>query len=139
MKSLLPDLPSDLIDLALNDLARVERSACYRVDMSSWHEPLGEGSKKVCHACFAGAVMAKTLDAPIDQHRYPDEFGADRGKLSALDSLRQGDVLGAMKEMERPAPPAYLEEFDIPEYSQNCRAFKLAMRKMARALRKAGL
>ena len=35
----LPGKPSALIRLALHDLALVERSKKYRVDMGSWHMP----------------------------------------------------------------------------------------------------
>ena len=52
---MLPNLPSELITIALADLALVEAAPRYRVNMGESHAPGLE-----CSVCFSKALMAKT-------------------------------------------------------------------------------
>ena len=88
----LPNKLSDLMEVALKDLRRVERSKKYVVDMGKWHSP-----NSVCHVCYGGAVMTRVLK--------PDEgIGALRGtfgnrtthKFLALNAIRTGDISDAL-------------------------------------------
>lgn len=138
-KTVLPGKPSELITLAMDDLNRAERSDKYSVSMSNWHYPMQGGER--CYVCFAGAVMAMTMKVPIDfEIDSPDQFlGANSNKLASLDYFRLGNVRAAFGELGRSEERG--EEFDrnIPSYIFKKRAFKLAMRRLARDLEKAGL
>ena len=105
----LPDTPSKLLALALVDLKLCEVDPRYKIQMEAiWH--MGRGTKEThCKVCFAGAVMAKSLNASIDQLHVPGHFDGDtNNKLNALDSFRIGeikeafDVLGIEKPMDLP-------------------------------------
>lgn len=63
-KNLLPNKPSELIEVALVDYAKVKRSKKFVIDMGDWYTRRGAG---ICHVCLAGAVMAKTLQPLTDQ------------------------------------------------------------------------
>ena len=84
-----PIKPSALIRLALRDEKKTHASSDYRVDMKDWHVP---GTSK-CAVCFAGAVMAFTLDADLKCYLIPKEFDPHTSNcLLALDSFRLGKV-----------------------------------------------
>ena len=106
-------LPTHLsagILVALKDLAKVEASDKYVVNMGTWHTPEfkteynretgdWESTNKVenCQVCFAGAVMARTLKTPIADDVSIYSFSSKvRDKLTALDSIRCGDVSQAI-------------------------------------------
>ena len=93
----LPDRPSELLRLAVNDLEKAERSPKYEIEMGHWHFPLDDD---LCTVCMAGAVMAFTLDVPHDEEYavLSRSFDADtRGKLHALDDFRRGYVGDALR------------------------------------------
>jgi len=65
-----------MLQMALADFDVVSKDPRYLVQMSLWHEPgttFNELSDEipVCYVCLAGAVMARTLEAPIDQFIAP--------------------------------------------------------------------
>jgi len=151
----LPDKPSELILVALADLEKVEASACYRVDMGVYHEPAQryEGrslrisaediNDERCLVCFAGSVMAMTLDAPSDQKLWPVDFGDNSDKLEALDSFRCGDLengfieLGIVTE-DKGMPNDLPTCLEICPYAIEPATFKADMRDMAQMLAEAG-
>lgn len=95
MKTRLPDLPSALVRIACGDLHAAMRDPRYRVSMNFWHRPdkLDEPDNNTCAVCLAGAVMAKTLEVPLDRTAAPVDFDFDtHKKLNALDYLRAGQV-----------------------------------------------
>jgi hypothetical protein len=109
----LPNLPSELITVALADLAKVEASGFYTVDMSRWYEfkrdrdfeDYSEPSHIAgCAVCFGGSVIAGSLganaQAPVSGLNYltPEDFHSPtiRAKLWALDCFRQGDIQGGL-------------------------------------------
>lgn len=156
----LPDTMSDLILLALTDLIAVEKQKKrFTVDMGTWHEPEekynqdeGENVKTGrCIVCFAGSVMAQTLKEQDDHDVSPESFDLEtRNKLNAIDSLRQGDIHGAaqylgisiQETINNPfidASSAYWRSRHVIPYYENLAAFKIAMRGLAKDLKKAGL
>jgi len=105
-KDKLPNLPSALLQCALDDMSALNRKD-YAPVSYAWHEPatyLDEGlGRRVtagyCMVCLAGGVMAGSLgfdpieEALPDSKKIPD---AIRGKLYALDRLRSGNVGAAL-------------------------------------------
>lgn len=137
----LPDKASDLLTLALNDLAKVERSPRYVVNMHIWHAPNG-----ACSVCFAGAVMAQTLEASPSEGALPGCYPLYTCKrLHSLDAMRCYNWSAALARFPkssfkvegvlREAIPSGLR----PLYHQDRRKFKLNMRKAARIMRAHGL
>lgn len=96
LKSKAPKRFSTAILMALNDLALVERDKRYSVNMSQWHHPTWSGDTSVCEVCFAGSVMAKTHNAPEDRFLYHNDFPEWENIFSALDCIRQYNLLGAL-------------------------------------------
>lgn len=91
----LPEKLSDLLELALNDLASVEADPLYLVEMNMWHQPLIRVTPDdpACGVCLAGSVLARTLEVPIDvisDGREQSDY--DNRRLDALDYLRVGNV-----------------------------------------------
>jgi len=87
----LPDLPSDLQQMALDDTLAIEKDPAYQVEMGIFHGRVA-GNSPTCSACMAGAVMRCQLGAAPDQKLAPNDYDADtEAKLSAIDYLRSGE------------------------------------------------
>lgn len=145
----LPNKPSELIKVALADLAKCERSKKYVIEMGNWHV-LRPNNK--CEVCFAGAVMAKTLKLggiSLDADWVPRNFGCHfdedtASKLYALDDLRTGDIaeaLDVLKVLEVPSSARALvtEGMEVCDYRKNKAQFKRDMNRLAKELSKYGL
>ncbi len=133
---MLPNKPSKLINLALNDLERVEKDDRYIVDMEDWHVPEENGQ---CFVCLAGAVMAKTLGAPIDELTCP-LYTSHEKELEALDNFRCGWIETALRGLGLHADiPRFKSRVEVRAYSDNPKQFKDDMRDMARQFERAGL
>lgn len=140
----LPDKPSELILVALQDLEKVEKDPLFNVNMSEW--VFYNSYTHRCHVCLAGAVMMKTLEArgyklPRDAASIsPSNFGFKeyQSKLLALDSFRLGDVGEGLEEMGLFAPQLNYC-YTMPSYNNNPEKFKRRMRAMSRMLRAHGL
>lgn len=133
MKNLLPDKPSDLIELALADLAAVEADGRYKVHMNMWHEP----RSGFCAVCFAGSVMAKTLGTNPGKCTAPIDYDENtRDKLVALDGFREGYIEDGLSYMG-------IDSGGVP--SKKCIAkygsetFNSDMMELVRILREKGL
>jgi hypothetical protein len=134
----LPDKPSELIALALADLAKAERSKRYIVNMGFFHEPT---NMNTCIVCFAGSVMAGTLKSNPDELFGPYDFDVDtKDKLLWLDSLRSGcdsrnNWLG--KSINKKLGGCVFISFyhNPPAYASDPAAFKRSMRSLATKLR----
>ena len=89
-----------LLKVGLVDLKLVEQDPFYDVNMDrSWHERSSNG-ETVCYVCLAGSVMAKSLGATLGKDYDPSDFDLDTSKkLYALDSLREGEVGQAVRQM----------------------------------------
>jgi hypothetical protein len=84
----LPDKPSDLLQLALDDLELCEKDRNYTIDMSEWHTPSQDESEK-CAVCIAGAVIAKTGQRPVPWgNTFPEalEAGMRTGRLFVFEN-----------------------------------------------------
>lgn len=87
----LPDKLSDLLELAIDDVAKCSRDSRYEIDMGMWHQPQSNGS---CLVCMAGAVMAKTMEVPVGTYSSPGCYYLNEAekwrKLGAINSIRTG-------------------------------------------------
>ncbi len=144
METKLPRKMSSLITLALADLAKVERSKEYTVDMDLWHEPFDtfDGTRSVCFVCFAGAVMAQTLGERVTRAVNPDHFFSNKDQLMALNYLREGRVVQAAGQLRLSCSHVgKAHDFDrhVDDYSNDPKKFRADMQKLARELKAAGL
>jgi len=122
----LPDKPSELIRLALDDLKKCEKSKKYKIDMWKWHESNGE-----CAVCLAGAVMAQTLKVKRKRDIVPSHFPEDiKNKLMSLNFLRQGYIDLALRELGLNTP-SWATPFIVTQYKMDKKQFKQDMRKLA--------
>lgn len=135
----LPDKPSDLIRLAMLDLAKVEADPFYKVDMSDWHNG-GRRNHPVCHVCLAGAVMARSLKTPFEADITPAHFDGDiPDKLAALDEFRQGEIAYGLSSMRLEKPDGLHGYMDVPSYERSPEKFRISMIVMADILEEHGL
>lgn len=134
---------SALIKVALADLAKVERSKKFVVNMSTW---MAQGHRGPCEVCFAGSVMAKSLGAVMEVGHcgamcYPEDF-SDRNAQAfyALNCLRNGQVSSAARHLGRLAAHR-LEPLDrrVVAYGIAPKAWRRDMRKLVRDLEAEGL
>ena len=142
MISKLPDLPSDLITLALNDLEKCRAMPqIYTIDMEVWHDGMGEYHK--CEVCLAGAVMAQTLQTPLHVSIDPSNCAfavADSNKLLALNGFRGGAIRYGVSFMGiEPLPKSIKGFYGITPYEDDPAAFIKDMRALAADLAKHGL
>ena len=134
-----PKKLSKPIRLALHDLALVERSKKYVVRMAHWHTALPPSSGgALCSVCFAGSVMAKTLNTPMDKEiHYGNlyEFGHGWSRaFEALDEVRKGNVSAALAELGQPREYGYDREATV--YSEDPKQWRKDMWKIVRELEK---
>ncbi len=133
---MLPSKPSELINLALNDLEAVEVDSRYRVNMNNWHLPIEE----ICEVCLAGSVIAKSFNRPSVISVFPQHIGKDRSKLYAINEFRGGNIYLGLSHL---GLDRYIDKFkyhvDVSYYEDSPSQFKADMRDMARQFEKAGL
>ena len=156
----LPEGLSGLLRVGIDDVGRCERDGRYRVDMLAWHRPVRSpeaGEEALCEVCAAGAVMAKSLALPPawGANAYAKGVGPDlecvedwgeevTRKLLALDRLRRGEVLEALREMHEEVPEA-LEvraqgmDREIASYEEDAGRWRRDLEGLHRALVSAGL
>lgn len=86
----LPNKPSELLTLALDDLQACHRSKKYNINMNIWYNENG-----ACTVCLAGAVIAKESKNIDKLMCFDGEIGpwcfndATEMKLNLLDSARR--------------------------------------------------
>ena len=135
----LPDKLSDLILVALEDLEKAEASRRHEVRMAHWHEQQhGMGDNK-CFVCFAGGVMAFSLNAPAGETVHTVHWGeAIRDKLYALNQVRIGAVQQALELMGHQKSNWPNEIRRTPMYELDAQGFKRCMHDLAGRLEAAG-
>ena len=107
----LPDLPSELLIVAMEDLEAVERSERYRIDMGDWHSPSSESDDEYCSVCHAGAVMANSLQAGINRYCVPsDEVERTKNKLRAINEIREGNIFNFFRYLNILVPGSFIED-----------------------------
>lgn len=83
----LPQKPSALLRLAVQDSIKVSKLKTRKLVMTTWHSY--SAKDKVCNVCMAGAVMDRTLKLParrtLDAH---ETLWAD--EMVAIDYMRMG-------------------------------------------------
>ena len=145
MARLLPDLPSALVHTALADLEWCEYHPEYEIDMTIFHTSRDSDR---CRVCLAGAVMARSLEAPLWLTWGPWDFPEDQHKLRSLDSFRGGHIryglgqLGLLDDLldEDGEMPAGLPgRISITPYETDRDKFWEDMEEMIRLLEAAGL
>jgi hypothetical protein len=150
-KTKLPNKPSALIRVAVEDLKQVERhKRLYKVDMDIYHCPLSyfddennesiPDPKKPCYVCFAGSVIAKTLKADRTQELNPEDFDSDTyKKLEALNLFRIGMIEKGLYKMDLEQPKYVAKEAKVVDYEDDPKEFKKEMLALANTLEGAGL
>ena len=133
----LPRKMSALITLALADLVKCERSEKYAVCMGGWHEP--DTFSGTCYVCFAGAVMAKTLDADMARVFTPDHFAGNKDQLMVLNYLREGRVVQAAWQLRLSRSDVDKAHAFDRSVDNDPKQFRADMRKLARELEAVGL
>lgn len=97
-KKVLPDKPSELLILAMQDLEWVEGNKDYIIDMDNWHRPVDWVGGKVCEVCLAGSVMARTLEIPAQARTDPSDFSDGlQNKLLAINGFRTGTMRDGLR------------------------------------------
>ena len=100
---------SEWIRLAIADVKKVVRNPDYRFSLDKWHVP-----GKICLVCFAGSRMTG-LGANINEDLYPSDF-KEHAQLSALDSLRYGDIDDSLEHYYGISFGAHERDLLIPAY-----------------------
>ena len=127
----LPDKLSDLLELALSDLEKVEALPKYKVDMMQWHTNIGD----VCAVCLAGSVLAMT-----GKMEYGLNYSASMlprpiaDKLLALNALREGNVYAAEFYLTG-AGSVHALDVVVTPYYQSPELFKADIRRLILLLR----
>src|SRR6188768_5909 len=120
----LPEKLSALIRVALADLAKVERSKKYQVDMGMWHGPRRAynpatgtiESSGPCCVCFAGAVMACEFRLEPTENEDVGFSPKNWQKFYALNAIRVGNVNSALDEFYKGRKvPKALEQFSLDD------------------------
>ena len=133
----LPGKPSELILLALRDLKAVEKDSYYTVNMGCYHLPMRDvypEAENQCAVCFAGAVMAKTLNANFLAYRMPYHFRAEEPALRALDYVRMGALQDVFFVLGIPLPKDVAPSVSVTPYRLDPKRFKREMRSIAKQL-----
>lgn len=127
----LPKKPSKLLTVALQDLSKAEKNAKYSIYMNDWHDPHTEK----CKVCLAGAVMAFSLNAPIQELLIPEDFADSlQFKLEAIDLFRSGNIHQGLELLGFEQNKFIPEEVEIVPYEYNKNEFKKDMRKLIKLL-----
>ena len=147
MKQKLPKKLSALIRVALVDESRAFRSKLYHIDMSNWHVPAHNELRDQCQVCLAGAVMAFSLKADINEDLAPSMYSCSR-QLQALNLIRKGDVQYALRELEGRERLHRVKEFtelewelciEVVKYHDDRTKWRRDMKKIATRLEAARL
>lgn len=157
----LPDPPSSLIRLAVTDLELVEVDDKYNIDMyETWHTPafkenadnFDEDDVVSCTVCFAGSVMAKSLEyySSYDVN-VNEESQENQLKFNFLNSIRlyqvDQDYLYYLEEIGLPVNFPFtndrlevrVQKLEKVIYSKNPELFKTNMLKIADLFEEEGL
>jgi len=131
----LPNKPSKLINLALNDLRKAQKDKKYKINMGFWRK--FDYYDRRCLVCAAGAVISFSLKNQGDCVE-PSDFDTDtRNKLLSIDLFRRGWVGQALQRMNKEPGKFFYRE--IPAYDKNPRLFFRKLRRLSRDLALKGL
>ena len=139
VKDSLPNKPSELILLALDDMSKCLEIPDYQICMDVWHVTSDDGH---CYVCLAGSVMAQTLGCKIEESvgpyaTYPEHTA---NKLSAINCFRQGNVAdGFMKLNIKVGYKGLPESMTVCPYDKSPEQFVKDMRLMVGRFAEVGL
>ena len=148
----LPQKFSAGIYMALRDLEKAEKDPDFMVNMFTWAMRKKKG--RPCEVCFGGAVMVGTLGVELPDRASSFALGSfddeTFNKIGALDTLRKGILEDAFHQYTgstKRLPAKVMKSICIGSggfflaipYSMDPKGFKLQMRKVAKALKDAGL
>lgn len=132
----LPAKLSDVIRVGVADLIAVERlKKTYTVNMKVYHRPYDDldDLNNKCSVCFAGAVMARTLEIDSSERiDHTEDFSTYNAvRLDALDILRGGEIDSALGYLNRPLPFGLKDTVEVVNYHDDPTLFKKQMRQIA--------
>lgn len=131
MRIKLPNKPSKLIELALKDLKKCEKSKKYKIDMLRWHTFM----RSKCYVCLSGSVIAQTLKIkptirakPVGTFNFNSavqkRFSKDtKNKLQALNFFRVGEIKLGLVELGMGSDGNLRDSIHICRYKDNKKAF----------------
>lgn len=141
---------SRLLELALKDLAKCERSKKYEVDMGWWIHScsLVEHQKPICYVCLGGAALSQRFGVNMwagepkepDFHDILDGYSIKASdRAYALNACRTGDIRSAFEYLKMRKPKGVPEFiYDVPAYDSDKKKFKRKMRDLIKILADAG-
>lgn len=146
----LPDKPSELIKVALADLKKAEQDPRYKINMGAWHTGRKYQGETTCKVCFAGAVIAFSLGANLNEMMLPSLFDeVTRYKLFFLNRARDAKSVGELlvrwrlfihkslhNKVDKNARKALPAAID---YEDDVEGFHKRMNKVAKILEELGL
>ena len=128
---MLPDRPSELLQLALNDLRTCEADPRYRIEMAVWHVMRGG----TCYICLAGAVIANSLPEKYQEFVTPSSFDYEvEKKLRALNLFRVGYIGDAYFILKRKQPEKLPSFVPVADYDVNPSQFYTDMESLVKLL-----
>lgn len=146
----LPSKLSDLMVLALRDLASVERLKGFVVEMQGWVNYYND----ICEVCFSGAVMIHAPEFQKASRHTGDQCWCpsmlpQTEKYYALNFVRCGNVNAALLELycdsnsHRKRVCGYLAKYpgyeEVIGYREDRKQWKKDMRRIIKQLREFGL
>lgn len=143
-KKKLPNKPSALIRVAVEDLKKAERDKkTYRINMDDWHvsEKADLNGSGKCEICFAGAVIAFSLGIASNETMNPDDFPkTTKQKLYALDQFRYGEINEALEYLGLENKPRLrlLGNDVVTDYEVDPKQFKQDMLEISDTLERLG-
>lgn len=142
---------SVLLKIALEDLIKCEKDKKYKINMSVWYI-----DNSHCSVCMAGSVLAQSLRKdtnkvikslcnkdqidlmPQDYYIINDDNDIE-SKLTAIDSLRQGDIDEAILRLGLDYPKTEIDLYtDVIDYRTSPSLFKRDIRRLIKYLEKHG-
>lgn len=140
----LPDLPSELLKVALTDLGMAEQDPHTEIHMSTWYDRVvgyedrtGMAVVTQCHVCMAGAVLKERANMPEGAiFTGPEDFPEDiERKLRAINKFRMGEVANGLFILLQKDTSEYRNlDFEATPYEDDAEAFKAEMRGLILAL-----
>lgn len=122
----LPHKLSELAQIALDDVTKVETLPGFQIDMGNWARSYNGGN---CHVCAAGAVMVERLglrngEGVQNNEQLLERFGYENGAaLLAIDALRRGCINDAIRILDSEDPA---ETWDLCDLDPDCDDHRLS-------------
>ena len=131
----LPDRPSELLRVALDDLRKCEADPRFKIDMSQWVMP----QDGVCYVCLAGSVMIQELGASPKIGCLPSHFSEEvSDKLDALNEFRMGFIDAAYESLGQELPENLPEGIRVTRYNDDKEQFHKDMESLIKLLQEHG-